>query len=81
MQGADHKTCVFLFFFFNDPAPTEIYTLSLHDALPIWTWTWTWTWTKPLEPSNNQGVESLKEWSRHWFNSNRSRLWSQSSNN
>src|SRR6202051_5186512 len=21
--------------FFNDPAPTEIYTLSLHDALPI----------------------------------------------
>src|SRR5438045_9655941 len=22
-------------FFFNDPAPTEIYTLSLHDALPI----------------------------------------------
>src|SRR5437870_7553739 len=25
-----------LFFFFNDPATTEIYTLSLHDALPIW---------------------------------------------
>src|SRR5947207_9966264 len=25
-------SCVF---FFNDPAPTEIYTLSLHDALPI----------------------------------------------
>src|SRR2546429_5437739 len=25
----------FFFFFFNDPAPTEIYTLSLHDALPI----------------------------------------------
>src|SRR5947199_4666251 len=23
------------FFFFNDAAPTEIYTLSLHDALPI----------------------------------------------
>src|SRR2546430_17048160 len=23
------------FFFFNDPAPTEIYPLSLHDALPI----------------------------------------------
>src|SRR3972149_2497744 len=22
-------------FFFNDPAPTKIYTLSLHDALPI----------------------------------------------
>src|SRR5258705_5193763 len=26
---------MFFFFFFNDPAPTEIYTLSLHDALPI----------------------------------------------
>src|SRR5437868_11798526 len=25
-----------LFFLFNDTAPTEIYTLSLHDALPIW---------------------------------------------
>src|SRR5262249_762813 len=24
-----------LFFFFNDTAPTELYTLSLHDALPI----------------------------------------------
>src|SRR5689334_24700298 len=24
-----------MFFFFNDTAPTEIYTLSLHDALPI----------------------------------------------
>src|SRR5436309_12190316 len=24
-----------MFFFFNDPATTEIYTLSLHDALPI----------------------------------------------
>src|SRR5258708_40362171 len=26
---------VFPFFFFNDTATTEIYTLSLHDALPI----------------------------------------------
>src|SRR6266436_3196403 len=26
---------VFFFFFFNDTATTEIYTLSLHDALPI----------------------------------------------
>ena len=25
-----------LTFFFNDTATTEIYTLSLHDALPIW---------------------------------------------
>src|SRR2546422_10895383 len=27
---------VFSFFFFNDTATTEIYTLSLHDALPIY---------------------------------------------
>src|SRR5256885_5216914 len=26
------------FFFFNDTATTEIYTLSLHDALPILSW-------------------------------------------
>src|SRR5438552_13482952 len=26
----------FFLFFFNDTATTEIYTLSLHDALPIW---------------------------------------------
>src|SRR2546430_17114432 len=26
---------IFRFFFFNDTATTEIYTLSLHDALPI----------------------------------------------
>src|SRR5687768_18441153 len=26
---------VYYFFFFNDTATTEIYTLSLHDALPI----------------------------------------------
>src|SRR6266568_3467955 len=27
---------IFFFFFFNDTATTEIYTLSLHDALPAW---------------------------------------------
>src|SRR3712207_7554600 len=27
---------IMYFFFFNDTATTEIYTLSLHDALPIW---------------------------------------------
>src|SRR3712207_8544025 len=29
-----------IFFFFNDTATTEIYTLSLHDALPIWLERW-----------------------------------------
>src|SRR3989475_5210780 len=39
---ASHPFCItstvstqFFFFFFNDPPPTEIYTLPLHDALPI----------------------------------------------
>src|SRR3712207_9507775 len=35
-----HSNCsvivLFYFFFFNDTATTEIYTLSLHDALPIY---------------------------------------------
>src|SRR5256885_13239124 len=30
------RVSVCLFFFFNDTATTEIYTLSLHDALPIY---------------------------------------------
>src|SRR5947208_14329111 len=33
-----HSYLLFSFFFFNDTATTEIYTLSLHDALPIWPW-------------------------------------------
>src|SRR2546430_17263756 len=32
------STTIFFFFFFNDTATTEIYTLSLHDALPISRW-------------------------------------------
>src|SRR3712207_9497109 len=36
----EHKIYSILYigilFFFNDTATTEIYTLSLHDALPIW---------------------------------------------
>src|SRR5215469_8565219 len=32
VAGIDHHVSLF---FFNDPATTEIYTLSLHDALPI----------------------------------------------
>src|SRR2546429_4203369 len=29
------RLLIYFFFFFNDTATTEIYTLSLHDALPI----------------------------------------------
>src|SRR6266496_6664929 len=37
----------FCFFFFNDTATTEIYTLSLHDALPIY---------EPLDVDEPPGV-------------------------
>src|SRR2546426_1984129 len=40
-------TLFFFFFFFNDTATTEIYTLSLHDALPISTPT---CWTQRCSP-------------------------------
>src|SRR6266850_7579919 len=34
-SGADEGDVLAVLFFFNDTATTEIYTLSLHDALPI----------------------------------------------
>src|SRR2546425_12884767 len=43
---------IILFFFFNDTATTEIYTLSLHDALPIWTA----SDEEPQEQPREQGV-------------------------
>src|SRR3954465_5566817 len=36
IQTLRTKKRICSFFFFNDPAPPEIYPLSLHDALPIW---------------------------------------------
>src|SRR3990167_3887620 len=33
--NSSHSQISYSFFFFNDTATTEIYTLSLHDALPI----------------------------------------------
>src|SRR2546427_5870481 len=35
MLSSPARAFLLLFFFFNDTATTEIYTLSLHDALPI----------------------------------------------
>src|SRR6266540_2155222 len=36
MSWAVHMLKCVVLFFLNDTATTEIYTLSLHDALPIW---------------------------------------------
>src|SRR2546427_13097206 len=38
ISSSHSSLCIFyfFFFFFNDTATTEIYTLSLHDALPIY---------------------------------------------
>src|SRR5437899_8756245 len=36
VQSVHLSFLLLLFFFFNAPATPEIYTLSLHDALPIW---------------------------------------------
>src|SRR5436305_9790585 len=49
----------FVFFFFTDPSPTEIYTLSLHDALPI-CGTMTWRVLPAFDdlPSENTGLEA-----------------------
>src|SRR6202046_5968224 len=53
--GTRQCCSLFLFFFFNDTATTEIYTLSLHDALPIcsrcprtWWRSWRWGWRPRL---------------------------------
>src|SRR5574337_2229530 len=46
--------CLCSFFFFNDTATTEIYTLSLHDALPIWTRSrGAYVWPLPSAPLLN----------------------------
>src|SRR6478672_12579826 len=50
-----------IFFFFNDTATTEIYTLSLHDALPICpprssNWTRGRTWPRPCTGSDRKST-------------------------
>src|SRR3712207_7436119 len=45
----------YVFFFFNDTATTEIYTLSLHDALPIYASLTEIAWAD-FSPSNHRGT-------------------------
>src|SRR5215204_7614934 len=49
-----------LFFFFNDTATTEIYTLSLHDALPISCCRWSW-----LAGAGRPGLRRQQEIGKH----------------
>src|SRR3989475_10105290 len=58
---------LFIFFFFNDTATTEIYTLSLHDALPIS--------SHPKEiaffdrgPMDSTKLLGAGSWSAYWYN-------------
>src|SRR5204863_7925920 len=46
--------CFFFFFFFIDPATTEIYTLSLHDALPIY------------RRAGGRAFPAVRRWCRAW---------------
>src|SRR5260221_6456170 len=64
---------VFFFFFFNDTATTEIYTLSLHDALPISTRPWPagpsscWSTSSPtpMRPARVRSEEHTSELQSH----------------
>src|SRR5688572_23785964 len=55
----------FFFFFFNDTATTEIYTLSLHDALPICSfWPATTRLPRRCRPPKPRGSTRLPRLSR-----------------
>src|SRR5258708_6493006 len=56
-------TLLFIFFFFNDTATTEIYTLSLHDALPISTKSPAKCWPTPARRSAGVSRKPSR-WSR-----------------
>src|SRR2546430_15562843 len=46
------------FFFFNDTATTEIYTLSLHDALPISCHVMSWSRRQIVQPAARSRTQS-----------------------
>src|SRR2546430_12090212 len=51
----------FFFFFFNDTATTEIYTLSLHDALPIYRCVWKDFQPQRPGPTTTRGKSARSE--------------------
>src|ERR1043166_5362695 len=62
------------FFFFNDTATTEIYTLSLHDALPIYCAIWIrprrWRWRAAVAADRRERRSALwggfRRWPQRW---------------
>src|SRR5258708_12493281 len=52
-------SCLPLLFFFNDTATTEIYTLSLHDALPISGGTTVALSSQALRPQSRAAVDPV----------------------
>src|SRR2546422_1145260 len=50
----------YFFFFFNDTATTEIYTLSLHDALPISCTLWRRTWDRPCRGRRARATPGIR---------------------
>src|SRR2546429_4038733 len=54
---------LFSFFFFNDTATTEIYTLSLHDALPIFR-NQRWPTAGPVQGRPHSGIGAIAPMSR-----------------
>src|SRR5690349_22467176 len=50
---------MFIFFFFNDPTTTEIYTLSLHDALPIYISPQVWAWKEGRVKKMKQNIDKM----------------------
>src|SRR5215469_18961064 len=60
-----HFESLLVFFFFNDTATTEIYTLSLHDALPISAVTWVFAtvaleYCVPFPPRSEEHTSELQ---------------------
>src|SRR5207249_10548910 len=59
----DHLVVLFfLLFYFNDPSTTDIYTLSLHDALPISAPTPQWTLS--AEGAVQRSLDVGKSWQK-----------------
>src|SRR6266511_3078793 len=77
-QNARDDVCLF---FFNDTATTEIYTLSLHDALPIFSFAASprlviRTHVSFTPPADNLCLASSSGWEGHHRRSRPPRAWS-----